>query len=118
MLADLIIAALVAGAVVLSLWLLRGCMLRPLRPGKSSALSVRIRVTGPEPALEQTIDALLWLRENKSLPADIVIEDAGMDEETRRVAQLLAKTHSAVTIIEYANEKETDPCQTPSSTSK
>ncbi len=41
--------------------------------------------------MEQTLDGILWLRENGTLPADIIIEDCGMDTETREVARIAAK---------------------------
>ena len=51
---------------------------------------------GPAPELEQTVDGLLWLIHNGTLRADLVIRDAGMDQETRRAAEALAGGGSGV----------------------
>ncbi len=44
------------------------------------------------------MDGVLWLRENGNLPADIIIEDAGMDEETRQVARLAARNRDCISL--------------------
>lgn len=84
-------SALIAAGIVFLCWLLRGLMLTPLRLGHRSRLTVLLRVTGPEPGLEETLSGLLWLKKNGTLPADIVVEDAGMDDETKAVAALMAR---------------------------
>ena len=81
----------VAAAVVLLLWYARGAALTPVRPGKNERLAVVLTVTGAAPGLEHTVDGLLWLRQNGTLRARLLVRDAGMDEETRRVAELLEK---------------------------
>ena len=89
MIADVIIAAAISAVIILLLWLLWGVMLTPVKKGKNQMLTVTLKVTGPSPELENTVDGLLWLVRNGTLPAEIVIEDAGMDSETRRAAELL-----------------------------
>ena len=89
-------ALLLAAAIFLLLRALRGSMLLPVKPGKAETLSVTLRVTGDDPALENTVQGLLWLRSNDTLPASIVIEDGGMSEATRRVAQLLTTQNGCV----------------------
>ena len=80
-----------AAAVVLLLWYVRGAALTPVRAGKNESLSVVLTVTGAAPGLEHTVDGLLWLRQNGTLRARLLLRDAGMDEETRRAAELLEK---------------------------
>ncbi len=55
-----------------------------------------VRSRGDDPALESTVNALLWLRENGTLPAEIEIMDDGMSAETRLAARLLEKKHACV----------------------
>jgi hypothetical protein len=80
--------ALAAGAILFLIWAVRDALFTPLRLGRETRLTLTLTVTGPEPRLEETLRGLLWLRENGTLPGEIVVEDAGMDEETRRVALL------------------------------
>ncbi len=85
------------------LFRLRGSLLLPICPGPSQSLTVTLRSSGDDPALENTVNGLLWLRGSGALPAEIVIEDAGMSLETRRVAQLLERRHACIdfqTIVE------------------
>ncbi|HBD86882.1 MAG TPA: hypothetical protein DC001_05590 [Clostridiales bacterium] len=98
MLGRIFISALIAAVIILMLWGLRGLMLAPLKRGRHTLLTLTLRVTGPEPRLEETLDGVLWLRENGNLPADIIIEDAGMDEETRQVARLAARNRDCISL--------------------
>ena len=79
----------VAAAVVVLLWYARGAALTPVRLGKNERLAVVLTVTGAAPGLEHTVDGLLWLRQNGTLRARLLVRDAGMDGSTRRVAELL-----------------------------
>lgn len=94
----LLAAFLAAGAVVYLLWLLRGVLLTPVRLGKNESLQLVLRITGPEPALENSVNTLLWLMEDGVLPGELIIEDGGMDEETKRMAALLARDNKRVTL--------------------
>lgn len=91
MLLKLIFAFAAAAALMMLLWLLRGVMLTPVRAGVNERLSVVITVTGSAPELENTVDALLWLSQNGTLRAQVLVRDAGMEEETRRAAELLER---------------------------
>ncbi len=93
---DLIATFAVAGAVVLFIWLLRGLLLMPVKKGVHTKLTVVLSVDGAEPCLEQTVRGLCWLRSNGALPGNVVISDAGMDEETLNVAKRLVLSQSGV----------------------
>ena len=60
----ILLCAVAAGLVVVFLWSLRGSLLLPVRCGRNTRLELRLRISGPEPALEETLCALVWLREN------------------------------------------------------
>ena len=98
MLLKLLLAFALAAALMALLWLLRGVMLTPVRAGANERLSVVITVTGAAPELENTVDALLWLNRNGTLRAQVLVRDAGMEEETRRAAELLER-RGAVRLI-------------------
>jgi hypothetical protein len=89
MILKLCAGAAIAAAILVILWLLRGVMLTPVKHGKNQHMTVVITVRGAAPELEQTVDGLLWLIQNGTLRADLVIRDAGMDAETRRTAEAL-----------------------------
>ena len=90
MLFDILCIFCVAGGVILFIWLLRGLLLMPLKIGKSTQLTVLVKVKGAELCLEQTVKGLNWLKSNGTLPGNIVIMDDGMDEETIKVSERLA----------------------------
>ena len=96
MILKLCAGTVIAAAILLILWLLRGVMLTPVRHGKHQHMTIVLTVSGPAPELEQTVDGLLWLIHNGTLRADLVIRDAGMDQETRRAAEALAGGGSGV----------------------
>ena len=89
MLLNIVIALLAALGLTLLLWLLRGVMLTPVRLGKHQQLALVLTVSGESPELENTVDRLLWLMENGTLRGQLLLRDAGMDDETRQVAELL-----------------------------
>lgn len=101
MLAELILSAVICAAVITGIWLLRGILLTPVACGENQHMTVEIRVSGPSPELENTVSGLLWLVENGTLKADIVITNRGMDEDTRQTAGLLAKTNERVSFEEW-----------------
>lgn len=92
----LIIALLSTAALLLLLWLLRGAMLIPVRLRHGQELSLMLRVEGGAAALENTVNSLVWLVENGTLPAMIIIEDAGMSREAQQAAKLLEKQHACI----------------------
>lgn len=96
MLFDIVCAFVIAGTLVLFVWLLRGMLLMPLVKGKHTKITVVVKVQGFEPCLEQTVSGLNWLKSNGTLPGNVVIVDDGMDAETRTVAEHLSRQKSGV----------------------
>lgn len=87
----ILLALSAAIAVVLLAWRLRGVMLMPLYLGEHEKLTLVLTVSGPAPTLERTVDGLMWLRQNGTIRGQIMVRDAGMDEETRRAAEILER---------------------------
>ncbi len=95
-----------SGTILLSLLLtlllfglfrrLRRALHTPVRLGRSAHLTLHLRVEGAAPELEAAADGLLWLLSDGVLPGRLVIEDAGMDAETRRVAEYLTKDNDRI----------------------
>ena len=96
MLLSAIAALLLAAALLFLIHKLRASALLPVRPRDSQTLTVTLRASGDDPYLENTVNALLWLRENGTLPASIVIEDGGMSASALLTARLLEKKHACI----------------------
>lgn len=114
----ILLCAVATGLVVVFIWSLRGSLLLPVRCGRNTALDILLRVSGSEPRLEETVCALMWLRENGTLRGRIVIDDCGMDEETRELARLLTKRWDCVCLgmdgEEWTNGKNSASSQAES----
>lgn len=91
MLWNILVAAAVAVLAFMLIWLLRGIVLTPVPRGRNIDIRIVLTVSGGAGELENTVDALAWLRKNGTLDAEIEVHDAGMDEETAHVARLLAR---------------------------
>lgn len=77
----------IAAILLLIIWALKGVLLTPVKTGDSTDMEIELRLRGPEPALEQTLRGLLWLRENGTLKANIRIIACETDEVTRHIAR-------------------------------
>lgn len=103
----ILLCAVAAGLVVVFVWSLRGALLLPVRWGRHTRPELRLRVDGPEPGLEETLCALAWLRENGTLRCTVVVEDRGMDEDTRDMARIAARRWDFVS-LEWDGEEWTN----------
>lgn len=88
---NIMFALAVAAGLWLLLWWLRGMMLLPLRLGNNQQLDLVLTVSGKSEELEHTVQSLQWLLENGTLRGQLVLRDAGMDDQTRHTAELLAR---------------------------
>ncbi|MCC8077315.1 MAG: hypothetical protein LUG15_04370 [Oscillospiraceae bacterium] len=84
---SLLLLAALCGAV----WLLRGWLLTPVPLGENQSLVLVLTVCGAAPELEQTVDALCYLRERGCPQFALLLRDAGMDEATAMTAEALAR---------------------------
>ena len=91
MFVKILIAVGITVCLALLCWLLRGVLLTPVKPGKNVRIRILLTVYGPTHDLEQTVDAILWLRANGTLPGEILITDRSMDAETSEIITALAK---------------------------
>ena len=76
-----------AAILMLIIWAIKGLLLTPVRTGDSTDIEIDLHLRGAEPALEQTLRGLLWLRENGTLKANIYVKASRPDEITRHIAQ-------------------------------
>ena len=69
----------------------RSVLLMPLHLGPAVQGTVTLGDTDAEQGREQTAGGVCWLRRNGTLPLEVVVVDAGMDEATRSVSAELER---------------------------
>ncbi len=89
-----------AAVLWLIIWLVKGLLLTPVRLGKNTDAGLILRIHGPEPAAEYTLRSLIWLRENGTLRADILIKTENIDDETRSVLRRFAAQYRCINYTE------------------
>lgn len=113
MLIELLICLLFTGLVVLLIWMSRSAMLTPVPRKRCLKMDLVVHAgKGSQEYLEQTVDGLMWLISNGTLPAEkIIISDIGMDAEDCAIAERLARRsnciHYELTEEAWAPEKIT-----------
>lgn len=94
MLIDILIGFAVALGLFVLMQAVKTAFLSPVPKGKNMRLSTVIAVNGSAPELENTVKALVWLRQSGRLDTDIVLRDCGMDADTAAVAEKLTQEGS------------------------
>lgn len=94
-----------AAVLWLIIWSVKGLLLTPVRLGENTDAELVLRIRGPEPAAEYTLRSLIWLRENGTLRADILIKTTDTDDETRGVLRRFAAQYR---FINYTEEELID----------
>lgn len=97
LLQDGVVAALAAIGLTAVIFLLVSAFTRPRRRGTLPAVAL-IAVRGEEGSLEYTVRALEYSRCDEGGFSKIVIVDCGMGEDTARVAELLCRRESGISI--------------------
>lgn len=90
-----------AAVLWLIIWSIKGLLLTPVRLGKNTAARIILRINGAEPALEYTLRSLIWLRENGTFKADMLITAHEPDELTRGIAKRFQAQYRC---IEYTED--------------
>ncbi len=98
MLFELLSAAMIFAAVFSLIFAAKKWIYTPVPLSEGEEITAVIRVSGGADGLEQTVKGLLFLRRNGIVYMDIVIEDHGMDEKTRKTARLLARENGEISL--------------------
>jgi hypothetical protein len=95
---EALLALFFTATVVILVWMAKGAMLTPVPLGKGQSMRIIIHAgAGAAGSLEQTVEALKWLRSNGTLPINtVIIEDGGMDPDSIGLARRLAERDSFV----------------------
>ncbi len=91
MLADALVGFMAAFGIFLLLQLIKRKLYSPLPKGENISISTFVTISGSAPELEATVKSLEHLRESGAIRGSIVLVDRGMDGETARVAEMLAR---------------------------
>jgi len=100
MMLKIFLVAFASALVILCFWALRGLMLMPIKIGRQTMPYLLLCIEGSEPALEQSLNGLLWLNDNGTLRCRIIIAAQNLDEETMFIARTMASEHSCITLLE------------------
>ena len=108
MIFEYVLAVFFTAVVIILVHLVRGAMKTPVPTGKGISLEVAVSAgPGAEEFLERTVDALCWLVQDGTLPAEaVVIRDRGMGLEGREIARRLesrAEVELDTDLHEHAN---------------
>ena len=101
MAANFVVGLAIAVIILLLLWSIKGLLLTPVSRGKSTDITITLRIAGSEPELEHTLKGLVWLRDNGTLKADIIIDLLNSDDITGHIARTYAENYSYITLSEH-----------------
>ena len=96
MLVNYIIAFAIIVLIVSFCWILHGITLFPIKNGDNAVITVSLSVNGQCPELEHMLKGLVWLRDNGTLKADIVIDAKNPDLETREVGMAFSADYQFI----------------------
>ena len=101
MAANFVVGLAIAVIILLLLWSIKGLLLTPVSIGKSTDITITLGIDGSEPELEHTLKGLVWLRDNGTLKADIIIDLLNSDDITEHIARTYAENYSYITLSEH-----------------
>ena len=100
---QVVACVLATAGLILFCWCLIGSFLLPVAGRNLTAV---YRAGGDASDLEQTVRSFSWLRGTGMIEMPLRIVDCGMDEETRRLAERLARTHPYIQIVREKRQEE------------
>lgn len=94
---DMFVKYIVCVAILLCIaalyWILKGLVFSPVKGSESIKLTVLLDVNGEDSKLEHVLKGFIWLRDNGTLKADIIIKLNNTDENTALVADTFSKDY-------------------------
>ena len=98
---------LVAMAVAFwAFWSVYGKLRTPVRSIQGTEVHTVLTVRDGAEGLEQTLEGIMWLRQNGAMEGQILIADCGMDEEGRELARLAVKKYGKIAICKAEDVKQ------------
>ncbi|MDO4815324.1 MAG: hypothetical protein Q4A83_01805 [Bacillota bacterium] len=87
---DFALALLCTALIIVLAWSFKGRLLMPVSIGGNTKITTSIEVTGSEPCLENTLKSIVWMHENGTLKASVVLNIDTDDPTVHHVAQAYA----------------------------
>lgn len=103
---EIIITLIISAAVIAAVWLIYGRMVTPVRAGKGEELYAVIYAQGAAPDLGATAEGILWLISSGRVHMQLIIADGGLDGESRKIAEILAREHNEISLCPLADLTE------------
>ncbi|NLL46732.1 MAG: hypothetical protein GX250_08015 [Clostridiales bacterium] len=103
---EIVITLIISAAVIAAVWLIYGRMVIPVRAGKGQKLYAIIHAQGAAPDLGSTVEGFLWLISSGRVHMQLIIADGGLDGESRKMAEILAREHSEISLCALADLTE------------
>jgi hypothetical protein len=95
---EILLAAILCGSVIGIILIVKSALYMPVPKTDGSEVFTVITARGGAEQLEQTVRGLLWLDKSGIMKSRIVLADCGLEERSRKIAELLAKDSDSVTV--------------------
>ena len=94
------IAMIIAASALIFavIWIVYGSLRSPIIVGRDTDVHTIISVSGSAEGLEQTLEGLLWLRENGIIIGQIAVVDCGLTQDGQILTRLLLKKYETVAL--------------------
>ena len=99
---EFIVTIFISFVIILAVWLIYGRLVTPIKGGKGEKLYLVVCARGSTPDLSHTAKSLRWLRKNGRLDTDLIIADSGMDAESRKMAEIIARDCSEIKLCDLS----------------
>jgi len=103
---EIILTLIISAAVIGAVWLIYGKLITPIKVGRGEKLYMVVYAQGNSPDLSRTVEGLLWLISSGRVHMDVIIADGGLDAESRKMAEILARSYSEIKLCREANLTE------------
>jgi hypothetical protein len=95
---EILLAAILCGSVIGVILIVKNALSMPVPKTDGAEIFTVVAVKGGAEQLEQTVKGLLWFDKSGIVKSRIVIADCGLLEESRKVAELLARDSDFVMV--------------------
>ena len=98
MMVEAVAAALLLFSIAAIIFAVRRVVRRPPSGFDGAGVFTVVAAHGDANHLEQTVQGILWRSEGERVNTHIIIADCGLDEHSRKLAELLARDTGRVTL--------------------
>ncbi len=99
---EFIFTFLISVLVIFAVWMIYGKLITPVKGGKGEKLYLVVSANGSAPDLSRTAKGMLWLAKSGRLDTDLIIADGGMDFESRKMAEIIARDYTEIKLCDLS----------------